>query len=212
MECLLCKKLYYPKGGYQALADTFATAFKNCGGTLALRTAVKQIIVESGQATGVELDDGRRIRADRVISNADIMLTFDHLVGREHLPKGFMARLERHKVATSVFYVYLGVDLDASKLDFDRATVSPFIEMEYLDGHLHEPENFFYIEIPTRHYPALVPEGKHVIVLGGMANYHDLATWGLEANGHRGSVYRATKEQVADSLIRQAEKVIPALS
>ncbi|GAH71494.1 unnamed protein product, partial [marine sediment metagenome] len=73
----LCKKLRYPKGGYQALADTFAAAFQNAGGTLALGTKVKQVIVESGRATGVELDDGRRIRAERVISNADIMLTFD---------------------------------------------------------------------------------------------------------------------------------------
>lgn len=209
----LRKKFYYPKGGYQALADTFATAFKNCGGTLALRTSVKRIIVENGQATGVELDDGRRIRADRVISNADIMLTLDRLVGREHLPKGFMARLERRKVATSVFYVYLGVDLDVSKLDFDRVTVCPFIEMERLDGHLHDPENCpLAIEIPTRYYPALAPEGKNIITLCTVANYDDLGTWGLEAGGYRGSSYRTTKERVAESLIRQAEKVIPALS
>jgi len=209
----LRKKFYYPKGGYQALADTFATAFKNCGGTLALCTSVKRIIMENGQATGVELDDGRRIRADRVISNADIMLTFDRLVGRQHLPKGFMERLERRKVATSAFYVYLGVDLDVNKLDFDRVTVCPFTEMERLDGHLHDPEDCpFYIEIPTRHYPALAPEGKHIITLGTVASYNDLGTWGLEAGGYRGSSYRTTKERVAESLIRQAEKVIPALS
>ena len=31
----LRKKLYYPKGGYQALADSFTAAFQNSGGTLA---------------------------------------------------------------------------------------------------------------------------------------------------------------------------------
>jgi len=209
----LSKKLHYPRGGYQALADTFAAAFGNAGGTLALGTRVKQVIVESERATGVELDDGRRIRAERVISNADIMLTFDQLVGRENLPKGFMERLERRKITTSGFLVYLGVDLDVTKLDFDRVTVCPFVEMERLDGHLHDPENcYFWIEIPTGHYPALAPKGKHIIVLAAPAYHDDLANWGLEANGHRGTSYRATKEKVADSLIRQAEKVIPSLS
>ena len=209
----LCKKLHYPRGGYQALADTFASAFENAGGTLALRTGVKRIIVEGGRATGIELDDGRRIRAERVISNADIMLTFNDLVGREHLPKGFMENLERRKIATSGFYVYLGVDLDATKLDFDRVAVCPFVEMEHLDGHIHDLENcFFWIEIPTKHYPALAPEGKHIIVLATPAYYDDLTHWGLDVDGSRGASYRATKERVAESLIRRAEKVIPRLS
>lgn len=209
----LRKKLYYPRGGYQVLADTFAAAFENSGGTLALHTSVKRIIVEGERATGVELDNGQRIRAERVISNADIMLTFNHLVGREHLPQGFMERLERRKIATSGFYVYLGVDIDVSKLDYDRVTVCPFVEMERLDGHIHDPENcYFWIEIPTRHYPALAPEGKHIIVLATPAHHDDLASLGLEADGRRGASYRATKEKVAESLIRQAERVIPGLS
>ena len=209
----LCKKLCYPKGGYQAMADTFAAAFQNSGGTLALRTGIKRIIVEDGRATGVELDGGRRIRAERVISNADIMLTFDQLVGREHLPKGFIERLEHRKITTSGFLVYLGVDLDVTKLDFDRVSVCPFVEMERLDGHLHDPENcFFWIEIPTRHHPALAPEGKHIVVLATVAYYDDLASWGLEADGRRGASYRATKERIAESLIRQAERIIPGLS
>jgi len=209
----LRKKLHYPRGGYQALADTFAAAFENAGGVLALRTEVKRIIVEGGRATGVEFEDGRTIQTERIISNADIMLTFDQLVGREHLPKRLMERLERRKIATSAFYVYLGVDLDVTKLDFDRVTVCPFVEMERLDGHIHDPENcFFWIEIPTKHYPALAPKGKHIIVLAAPAYYDDLANWGLEADDRCGANYRATKEKVADSLIRQAERVIPDLS
>ena len=124
-----------------------------------------------------------------------------------------MEGLEGRKITTSGFLVYLGVDLDVAKLDFDRVSVCPFVEMERLDGHLHDPENcFFWIEIPTRHYPALAPEGKHIIVLAAPAYHDDLASWGLEANGHRGASYRATKEKVTDSLICQAEKVIPDLS
>ena len=209
----LRKKLCYPEGGYQVLADTFTTAFESAGGTLALRTGVKRIIVQDGRATGVELDDDRRIRTERVISNADIMLTFDRLVGREHLPKGFMERLERRKIATSGFYVYLGVDLDATKLDFDRVAVCPFVEMERFDGHIHDPENCFcWIEIPTKHYPALTPKGKHIIVLATPTYYDDLAHWGLDVDGSQGASYQATKERATESLIRRAEKVIPGLS
>jgi phytoene dehydrogenase-like protein len=210
---VLSKKLHYPRGGYQALADAFATAFQNAGGILALRTEVKRIIVEGGKATAVELDDGRMIHAERVISNADIMLTYDRFVGREYLPNGFMEKVERRKISTSGFYVYLGVDLDVTKLDFDRVTVCPFAEMERIDGHLHDPDNcYFWIEIPTRHYPALAPEGKHIIILAAVAFYDDLASWGLEPDGRRGASYRATKEKATDSLIRRAEEVIPGLS
>jgi prolycopene isomerase len=209
----LSKKLYYPRGGYQVLADTFATAFENSGGTLVLGMGVKRIIVESGQAIGVELDDERRIQAERVISNADIMLTFNDLVSRDHLPKGFIEKLERRKIATSAYYVYLGVDLDASKLDFDRVTVCPFVDMEHLDGHIHDPGNcYFWIEMPTKHYPLLALEGKHIVVLATVASHDDLESWGLEADGRRGASYRAKKERVAEGLICQAERVIPGLS
>ena len=124
-----------------------------------------------------------------------------------------MERLERRRVATSAFYVYLGGDLDVSKLDFDRVTVCPFTEMDRLDRHLYDPDNcYFWIEIPTRHYPALAPQGEHIITLCTVANYDDLSTWGLEADGSRGESYRAMKERVAESLIRQAERVTPSLS
>jgi phytoene dehydrogenase-like protein len=87
------------------------------------------------------------------------------------------------------------------------------MEMERLNGHLYDPEDcLLAIEIPTRHYPALAPKGKHIVVLCTVANYDDFATWGLEAGSYRGSTYRTTKERIAKSLIGRAEKVIPGLS
>lgn len=47
-------------------------------------TAVKTIIIESGAAVGIQLEDGKEVRADIVVSNADLEFTETRLLPEKY--------------------------------------------------------------------------------------------------------------------------------
>ena len=70
----------------------FVTALERNGGELAVRTPVTRILVEDGKVAGVELEDGRTIRAPLVVSNADARHTFQDMIGLDQLPTSYAKR------------------------------------------------------------------------------------------------------------------------
>ena len=63
--------VWHPQGGFRALAQAIARGFQDLGGKIHLNAPVKQVLVENNRASGVELDNGDRIKADTVVVYAD---------------------------------------------------------------------------------------------------------------------------------------------
>lgn len=74
-------------GGSHRLAAALGREVLRHDGTILDTAEVTGITISDGVATGVELEDGRRIEAGIVLSSLDPQSTFLDLVGREHLPK-----------------------------------------------------------------------------------------------------------------------------
>lgn len=73
-------------GGTQEAARALAAGVYEHGGLLATGAKVARVLVENGRAAGVELEDGRRVRARKfVASNLPAALTLGELVDPEHL-------------------------------------------------------------------------------------------------------------------------------
>jgi len=205
---------WYPKGGYQKLADAFAKAFETCTGELQLNTEVKKIIIEKGKATGVRLKDGREIRSALVVSNADTRRTFLELVGEEHLKKKFADCIKNSELSGSGFVVHLGVKMDLEKTDLNYGSI--FLKID-------EKENAFLpdgktsissigISVPSLHDRSLAPGGCHTMDIIVTPAPYDFADKWLTDDGKRTDAYRKLKGEVADKLIRTAETLIPGLS
>lgn len=64
-----------PYDGVRKILKTLTRHFKSLGGDLKLRHGVREIRIEDGRATGVVLDDGREIQAEKVISSAGVVET-----------------------------------------------------------------------------------------------------------------------------------------
>ena len=64
--------VYYPRRGMLELADSMERLGRSLGVAYHYNSPVKQIVLDSHQATGIELMNGERIAADLVISAADI--------------------------------------------------------------------------------------------------------------------------------------------
>ena len=187
------------KGGFQSLADAFASAIRLHGGDITLSSPVTKILVEDGRAAGVEIEGGRRVRADVVVSNADASCTFEQLVGEEHLPEAFMRRLRRMKPAPSAVALYAATRADPAAAGlphemlinhhWDHAKSWTDVTEGRLGG--------LWVAFPTIMDPSLAPEGEHLVILTSLAQY-DI-----------GEPWAEAKPRFTEMLMDEAERILP---
>ena len=76
-------------GGMGAITQAMAAAARRFGAEIRTSAAVARIAVAGGRVTGVLLEDGSELEAERVLSNADPKRTFLGLVEAAALPEEF---------------------------------------------------------------------------------------------------------------------------
>ena len=113
---------YYPLGGAEAIPKAFVIALKKAGGELRLNSMVERILIEDQKAVGVRLVDGSEIRSRYVISNADTGITFDRLIGKEHLSSKLQEKQEKVQYSTSALSLFFATDMDLRVPGWIRAT------------------------------------------------------------------------------------------
>ncbi|MBU0492939.1 MAG: FAD-dependent oxidoreductase [Chloroflexi bacterium] len=136
------------RGGTEAIIRGLETALRNHGGHIATHTRVSRILVENDKATGVELADGRTIRADVVVHNAG-PARLVALVGEENLPADYVARI-RGLVPANVAALVLGTK--ESLLGPDHSMI-----------HAMGWDRTLNCYAPTFFDPGLAPPGHHVM-------------------------------------------------
>jgi phytoene dehydrogenase-like protein len=82
-------------GGSHKLAGSLSREILRAGGTIMDNAEVTRILVESGRAVGVELFDGRIVRAKAVLSSLPPPFTFGRLMEPEHVPDELSTLPER---------------------------------------------------------------------------------------------------------------------
>jgi len=82
-----------PCGGMGAVSLAIAQSAQQSGAEIRCNSAVKNIIIDSGKAVGVELETGERILAETIVSNADPKHTFLTLVNPDHLGTNFVRQV-----------------------------------------------------------------------------------------------------------------------
>lgn len=99
------------RGGSWNLARGLMERFLISGGTFVNQAHVDRIIVDQGQARGVELADGRVLRARLfVASTADVHQTFGEMVDLSALPDAFRAKVDGfHHTKWTLFGLHLAL-------------------------------------------------------------------------------------------------------
>jgi prolycopene isomerase len=172
-------KLYYCRGSFQTMVDTFVEALDKAGGELLLGRQVTRIDVDDGQAAGVTLDDGTRLRAPVVISNADARQTFLQLVGEEHFPEPFMRRLLKMTPSLSAVLVYAGTSLDLHRFETGHV-VYMFRHWDHNETYRNMMEgrpHAVAVTLPSLSDPSLAPEGEHVLAATALLPYEIGEPW-----------------------------------
>lgn len=153
--------VWFPRGGTGALVAALVRLFEDLGGRLRLSAPVQRIEVEDGRACAVRVG-GERIAFDQVASNADVVHTYERLLG--HLPRGEReaARLKGKRFSMSLFVVHFGLGRPQPQLAHHTVCFGPrYRELvrDIFEGD-RVPEDFsLYLHAPCATDPSLAPPG-----------------------------------------------------
>ena len=164
----LARGMYFPKGGIYAIIEDFASMAIEDGISIRANAPVARILVEGGRAVGVQLESGESLRADAVVSNADLPYTYDHLLPAEAPRDYSSARLNRMKYACSGYLLYLGIDRLYPNLTHQALYFSEDyranLDAIFKTGELPADPSF-HLNCPTLSDPALAPPGHSLLYL-----------------------------------------------
>jgi phytoene dehydrogenase-like protein len=165
-----------PAGGIKSLIDALSAAATASGAEIRCGAAVGRVLIEGSAdgmlAKGVQLADGNKIAADRVISATDPRRTFLDMVGVEHLEIGFTNRIQRLRCAGHVAKLHLALDgvpeFNGLETAAGRMIIAPdmdTIEFAFDAAKYGEcpTQPVMEIVVPSLHETSLAPAGQHVL-------------------------------------------------
>ncbi len=213
---------FYPMGGGAAIVKAITSAIKRHGGEVRTKQRVKRILLEGEKkkrAVGIELQNGEKIFAKRIISNADPNKTYLGLIGEENLSAKLTKRLHKTKYSCASLMLFLIVDMDvrAAGMDSGNIWLMP-------DKNLDEVYDEMYAENLTvgDHFHGLFLssttlkdptsfDGKHHALEAITFIDHKGFDKFKSIDDYQSDEYEKFKELLTEKMLKTVEKVLPGL-
>lgn len=189
-------------GGTDQLISLMQTELLNNDVDIKMHSYVDQIWMEDGRAQGVILK-GQKIRAQAVISNANIRSTLTQLIEPENLPKELQQKAEGIRLNSSSCQVYIGL-----KKEFTLPHIGDLI---FTSKATHYNKDLILsAQITSRtfsiYYPESRPEhNRTTIVSSTNALYADWKSLTPDQ-------YAQAKEKMIEETILALEELVPGIS
>ncbi|MDA8132197.1 MAG: NAD(P)/FAD-dependent oxidoreductase [Elusimicrobia bacterium] len=197
------EKPFYIRGGSRSLSEALAGSITARGGTVRTGAPVRRILTAAGAAKGVELEDGTRVDARCVISNAPARLTFGAMLGASVAPAPYLSRLRGMSTSLSAFHLLIGAELDIGRLERP-----PVYATSFYRGLDHD-ENYalttqgeissFGLCLHSLADPSQAPRGCSSLAVITLSPWRGRAYW------------KKNRAARADRLIDMVESVLPGL-
>lgn len=214
---------FYPMGGGGAIVKAMTKVIKQNGGEIRTSQSVKSILIEGDtkkRAVGVELENGEKIYAKRIISNADPSVTYLDMVGKDNLSPKLLERLDKTKYSCTSLMLFLTVDMDVRKAGLDSGNIwmmadkdtdELFAEMMKVD--IAEGDEFpgMFISCTTLKDPPSFDGRYHTLEVVTYINRESFNHLNEEEN-ERSEAYQQFKERLAKKIITSLEKVLPGVT
>jgi all-trans-retinol 13,14-reductase len=214
---------YYPLGGAAAIPKALIRGLRKEGGEVRLSTPVNKILIEKRgarrHAIGVRLAGGTELRANRIVSNATPNITYDHLVGREHLSPGLCRKLDHTSYSIAALTLFLVTDLDLESMGMDSGNYwyAPDNDIEAIFTHAQGP-NALNEELPGIFFgvtsikdPTGFKNGHHTIEVVRFLAYEAFSAYEGSSSGKRPKEYLALKDKLTAAIMKSLERLIPGI-
>ncbi len=195
----MSKGVFIFRGGTDKLIHLMKAELKRNGVDLRQQAMVDRIIVEGGRARGV-IANGRRIRADAVLSNANLKTTLAQLVGYDNLPPTYVVQARAVRLNNSSCQVYMSLK-KGEAFDPCGDLIFTSVDPEFDSGRLCAKD--VTSRTFSMYYPDIRPgQERYVVVSSTNANWNDWAHLDDDE-------YQAQKQHLIDSTIDALEKYVP---
>jgi len=196
----MSKGVYTFQGGTDRLIELMHDDLKKSGVDVRIRCNVEKILVERGKVCGVRVN-GREIRADAVVSNANLKLTALNLVGEEHLDPAFVDETKAVRLNNSSSQVYIafkpGVQIDESQGDLLFSSTAPLFRTDALLSRDITSRTYSF------YYPRTRPGSDRCLVVSSTnARYED---WSDLPDDE----YEASKQDLVETTLDALSAYIP---
>lgn len=210
----------YPRGGGHAIPEALIGQIQRHGGEVVLRTEVSRILVENDAVLGVRLGDGREVRADVVVSNADPGVTWGQLVAPEHQSWRLRHRIAALHFSVSTISLFLAAEMDLRAAGIDSGNIwwsrTPDVDAAYryaeratLEGSEEIPGLFF--NVTTLKDPTLRSDGLHTVEAIALASVDAFARWKDTRPGTRPPEYARLKDALGERILDAVDCFLPGL-
>lgn len=193
--------LGWPEGGALAFSGAIEKRFCELGGRIEYGARAAAVLVEDDRAVGVELSDGRTIKADVVVSNANGYETVYGMLGGRYVSRRvsdyYAAPVDRYEMGV---HVSLGVKRDLSSEP--HAIVLPLSAPMVIDGELRER---LYVE-PFAFDPTLAPPGCSVLKVVLPTSWRRWRQLSRDPGA-----YKAEQQAIADQVVTALSARFPGL-
>ncbi len=154
--------VWFAHGGTGALVRAMVQMFEDIGGKIRLNSEVVKIDTENDRITGLVTSDGYSDRFDAVASNADVLHTYDKLLGHTRRGRQQGKALAKRTWSMSLFVIYFGLKRIHTHLKNHMVIFGPRYR-ELIDDIFKAPhlaDDFsLYLHAPSLSDPSLAPEG-----------------------------------------------------
>ncbi|GBF79523.1 carotenoid isomerase [Aphanothece sacrum] len=190
----------YPKGGVGQIAQKLVEGLEKVGGEIQYKARVTKIVKENNQAIGVELANGQKYYAKRIVSNATRWDTFEKLLPTSDIPNKEKRWQQRYQKSPSFLSLHLGVKADV----LPPGTDCHHILLENWDK-MEDEQGTIFVSIPTLLDSDLAPPNHHII-------HTFTPSWMEQWDKLSPQEYQEQKEEAASHLIHRLEKIFPGLA
>lgn len=196
--------VHYAMGGMGALVTGIAGLIDGLGGRIRCNAEVEEILVENGRAAGVRLAGGERMRADIVVSNADVGWTYSKLLAQHPRRRWTDAKVARARYSMSLFVWYFGTNRRFDDVYHHTMVLGPRYEGLLADIFTRKrlSDDFsLYLHRPSMTDPSLAPAGCDAFyVLSPVPHLGSGVDWSERAEPYRAAIQARLEETVMPGL------------
>ena len=205
-------------GGMGAITQAMAKAATAAGAEISVNSPVREVIVESGRASGVVLTDGSALRSASVASNVTPKLLYGKLVPKGVLSADFMTRMNAYRCESATFRMNVALSelpsfsvlKGSTQGDHHSAGIilAPslgYMDRAYCEARLHgwSREPIIEMLIPSTLDDSLAKPGAHVASLFCQHTAYNLPG---------GRSWSECREEVADLMIATVDRYAPGFA
>ena len=191
-------------GGTGSIVKGLVGLLKDLGVSIRYVSTVKKINIENNKVTGVTLENGDVLYANKVVSNADTAWTYKNLIDSQYRQVWTDQKIERGKYSMSLFVWYFGTKKQYSQIPHHMMLLGERYK-ELLDDIFkrhHLAKDFsLYLHRPTATDPSLAPEGCDTFyVLSPVPHLDSKTDWNKEAEIYRAAIAKMLGDTVLPGL------------